>query len=150
MTRRARAFTTANAGERDGSVEGEEAMPGEMSRWPRRATLTPAILAACLSLAECIGPQDLNRPLSPLVVRDELVGRRIVASENGQPVTIRLAGNGLSARDGSGPEYGRWRIDEDGALCLGWRAQPERCAPVYAAGGSHYRWGDTELSVLGR
>jgi hypothetical protein len=111
---------------------------------------SPAILAACLGLAACIGPQELDRPLSPMVVRDELVGRPIVTRENGEWVTLNLARNGVAARSAPTPEYGRWRTDENGALCLSWHDQPERCAPVYAAAGSHYRWGDSELSVLGR
>jgi hypothetical protein len=110
----------------------------------------PALLAACLSLAACIGPQNLDQPLSPLVLRSQLVGRPIVIDEGGQPVIIRLAHNGVAGRSGAAAEYGSWRIDEAGGLCLWWHEEPERCAPVYAAMGSHYRWGERELSVLGR
>lgn len=121
-----------------------------MSRRARRATPSPAILLACLSLSACLGPQALDQPLSPLVVRSELVGRVIVASDSGQSVTIRLGYNGVAARNGPDfAEYGRWWTDPSGGLCLRWHDQPERCAPVYAAAGSHYRWGNTELSVLG-
>ena len=117
---------------------------------PARRARPPILLAACLGLAACIGPQALDQPLSAMVVRSELVGRPIVISENGEWVTLRLAHNGLAGRSAPDPEYGRWRTDESGALCLWWHDQPERCAPVYAAAGSHYRWGDRELSVLGR
>jgi hypothetical protein len=103
-----------------------------------------------LTLTACIGPQSLDHPLSPMVLRGELVGRTVVGSENGQTVFIQFARNGVATRNGPAAEFGRWRIDEHGALCLWWwHDQPERCAPVYAAGGSHYRWGDTDLSVLG-
>jgi len=117
----------------------------------QRSTTAPAILAACLGLAACVGPQNLDQPLSPLVLRNELVDRVIVADENGQAVTLRLARNGIAARNGPDiAEYGSWRTDESGALCLWWHEQAERCAPVHAAGGSHYHWGASELSVLGR
>jgi hypothetical protein len=110
---------------------------------------TTALLAACLALSSCIGPQSLDQPLSPLVVRSELVGRTVVGSENGQMVFIQFARNGIATRNGPAAEFGRWRIDENGALCLWWHDEPEHCALVYASSGSHYRWGDTDLSVLG-
>jgi len=109
----------------------------------------PAV-ALCLGLWACIGPQRLDEPLSPVVLRRELVGRPIVADEGGQQVMIRLSRNGLAARSGTVAEYGSWRIDAAGGLCLWWRDEPERCAPLYHTLGSHYRWGDRELSVLGR
>jgi hypothetical protein len=115
-----------------------------------RGKIRIAVLAACLGLAACIGPQGLDQPLSPVVLRGQLVGRPIVADEGGQPVIIRLARNGLAGRSGAVAEYGSWRIDEAGHLCLWWHDEAERCAPVYAAMGSHYHWGDRELSVLGR
>jgi hypothetical protein len=114
----------------------------------RRAA--PAVLAACLSLAACIGAQNLDQPLSPVVLRGQLVGRPIVADEGGRQVIISLSRNGLAGRSGDTAEYGSWRIDAAGHLCLWWHDEPERCAPVYAAMGSHYRWGDRKLSVLGR
>ena len=106
-------------------------------------------LAAGLALTGCIGPQNLDQPLSALVVRSQLVGRTVLGTENGQTFFVQLARNGVASRNGPAAEFGRWRTDENGALCLWWHDQPERCAPVYAAGGSHYRWGDTDLSVLG-
>ena len=109
----------------------------------------PAI-ALCLGLWACIGPQRLDEPLSPVVLRREFVGRPIVADEGAQPVMIHLSRNGIAGRSGATAEYGRWRIDGSGGLCLWWHDEPERCAPVYHAVGSHYRWGDRELSVLGR
>jgi hypothetical protein len=108
----------------------------------------PAV-ALCLGLAACIGPQRLDQPLSPVVLRRELVGRPIVADEGTQPVMIRLARNGIAGRSGATAEYGSWHIDETGGLCLWWHDEAERCAPVYHVIGSHYRWGDQELSVLG-
>jgi hypothetical protein len=114
--------------------------------------LSPHLLAlgGALGLAACIGPQSLDQPLSPLVVRGALVGRMVLGSENGEPsFTLRLARNGLAARSGGVPEYGRWRTDESGALCLWWHDEAERCAPVYAAAGAHYRWGAIDLGVLG-
>jgi hypothetical protein len=116
----------------------------------RRAPAPPVFLALCLGLAACIGPQALDQPLSPMVVRSQLVGRPLVTRENGAWVTLSLAPNGLAARGGPDPEYGRWRTDASGAFCLWWHDQAERCAPVYAAAGAHYRWGDREISVLGR
>ena len=85
-----------------------------------------------------------------MVLRSALVGRVIIAEEGGQSATMRLGYNGIAARNGPDiAEFGRWWTGA-GGLCLWWHGQPERCAPVYAAAGSHYRWGDTELSVLGR
>jgi hypothetical protein len=110
----------------------------------------PMILALCLGLAACLGPQRLDEPLSPVVLRRELVGRPIVADEGRQHVMIRLSRNGLAARSGAIAEYGRWRIDGAGGLCLWWHDEGERCAPVFHTIGQHYRWGDRELSVLGR
>lgn len=109
----------------------------------------PAI-ALCLGLAACIGPQRLDEPLSPVVLRGELVGRTIVTDEADGSVTLHLARNGVAGRSSATAEYGRWRIDEVGGLCLWWHDEPERCAPVYHLMGSHYSWGDQELSVLGR
>lgn len=106
-------------------------------------------LAAGLALTGCIGPQSLDQPLSPLVVRSELVGRTVVGREDEQDFFIQFARNGVATRNGPAAEFGRWWIGENGALCLWWHDQPERCAPVYATGGSHYRWGDIDLSVLG-
>ena len=106
-------------------------------------------LVACLALTSCLGPQNLDQPLSPVVLRGELVGRTIIGSENGQDFSIHLAPNGVATRSGPTAEFGRWWIGDNGVLCLWWHDQTERCAPVYAAGGSHYRWGDTDLSVLG-
>ena len=109
-----------------------------------------AVLAACLSLAACLGPQRLDEPLAPVVLRRELVGRPIVADHGAQPMMIRLSRNGVAGRSGASAEYGRWRTDEAGGLCLWWHGELEHCAPVYHVIGSHYRWGDQELSVLGR
>ena len=110
---------------------------------------TPAIFVTCLGLWACIGPQRLDEPLSPLVLRRELVGRTIVTDEPSGSATLSLARNGVAGRSGAIAEYGRWRIDESGGLCLWWHDEPERCAPVYHVIGAHYRWGDQELSVLG-
>jgi hypothetical protein len=115
-----------------------------------RMTRASAMLVLCLGPGACLGPQDLDRPLSPMVLRSELAGRTIVAGENGAWVTIWLARNGIASRStAGGAEYGRWWTDANGALCIWWHDEPERCAPVHAARGAHYRWGDTELSVLG-
>ena len=111
---------------------------------------TAPAIALCLGLAACIGPQRLDEPLSPVVLRRELVGRPIVADKDAQQVMISLSRNGLAGRSGAIAEYGRWRTDGAGGLCLWWHGEPERCAPVYHTIGSHYRWGDQELSVLGR
>ncbi len=112
----------------------------------RRAT---SLVAAGLALTACIGPQSLDQPLSPLVVRSALVGRTVIGTEDGQAFSMRLAPNGVTTRTGPAAEFGRWRTDANGALCLWWHDEMERCAPVYAAAGSHYRWGDIDLSVLG-
>ena len=110
--------------------------------------VAPAV-ALGLGLAACLGPQRLDEPLAPVVLRRELVGRPIVADEGAQSVMISLSRNGLAGRSGATAEYGRWRIDERGGLCLWWHDEPERCAPVYHTIGSHYRWGGQQLSVLG-
>jgi hypothetical protein len=109
----------------------------------------PAI-ALCLGLAACAGTERVDEPMAPVVLRRELVGRPIVADEGDQRMMIRLSRNGLASRSGAISEWGRWRTDEFGGLCLRWRDEGERCAPVYHVIGQHYRWGDRELSVLGR
>jgi len=103
-----------------------------------------------MTLTACVGSQSLEQPLSPLVARGELVDRTIVGTENGQTSFIRLAQNGLATLNGPSAEFGRWQFNENGALCLQWPGQPQRCAPVYATGGSQYRFGEMNLSVLGR
>jgi hypothetical protein len=115
-----------------------------------RRTFRPAggLLAATMALTACVGSQSLDQPLSPLVVRGELVDRTVVATENGETSFIHLAQNGVATVNGTSAEFGRWQFDENGALCVQWRGQPQRCAPVYAAGGSHYRFGEMDLSVL--
>jgi hypothetical protein len=118
---------------------------------PRRRTPWPAggLLAAAMALTACIGPQSEEQPLSPLVARSELIDRTIVGTENGQTSFIRLAQNGVATLNGPSAELGRWQFNENGALCLQWPGQPQRCAPIYATGGSQYRFGEMNLSVLG-
>jgi hypothetical protein len=106
------------------------------------------LLAAAMTLTACVGSQSLEQPLSPLVARSELVDRTIVVTENGQTSFIRLAQNGVATLNGPSAEFGRWQFNENGALCLQWSGQPQRCAPVYATGGSQYRFGEMNLSVL--
>jgi hypothetical protein len=106
------------------------------------------LLAAAMTLTACVGSQSLEQPLSPLVARSELVDRAIIGTENGQTSFIRLAQNGVAALNGPSAELGHWQFDEKGALCLQWPGQPQRCAPVYATGGSQYRFGEMNLSVL--
>jgi hypothetical protein len=102
-----------------------------------------------MTLTACIGPQSEEQPLSPLVTRSQLVDRTIVGTENGKTSFIRLAENGVATLNGPSAELGHWQFDENGALCLQWTGQPQRCAPVYATGGSQYRFGEMKLSVLG-
>lgn len=101
-----------------------------------------------MALTACVGSQSLEQPLSPLVLRSELVDRTIIGTENGQTSFINLAQNGVATLNGPSTELGRWQFDESGNLCLQWHDEPPRCAPVYAASGSHYRFGDMDLSVL--
>lgn len=106
------------------------------------------LLAAAMALTACVGSQSLEQPLSPLVARSELVDRTIVGTENGQTSFIRLAQNGVATLNGPSAEFGSWQFNENGALCLQWSGRPQRCAPVYATGGSQYRFGEMNLSVL--
>src|SRR5690348_9868794 len=106
------------------------------------------VLALTCLVAAC-SQSTLDEPLSPIAARDALVGRQIFASENGQDRYLYLRHNGIAMVNGPTVEFGQWRINEAGELCLLWRDRPERCASVYAAGGSHYRFGATEVSVLG-
>ena len=110
---------------------------------PRKLLLAlTCLVAACVQLA-------LDQPLSPMAVRDALVGRQILVSENGEDVYLYLRRDGIATVNGPTAEFGKWRITDAGELCLLWRDRPERCAPVYVTGGSHYRSGATDLSVLG-
>ena len=103
---------------------------------------------ACL-VAAC-SQSSLDQPLSSFAIRDALVEHVIVVSENGENTRyLRLQRDSVATINGPSAEFGKWRINDAGELCLLWHAQPERCASVYATGGSHYRIGDTELSVLG-
>ena len=103
-----------------------------------------SVLGAC-------SDAPFDQPLSTLAIRDALVERPILVSVNGWNASnLFLRHNSVAVANGPAPEFGKWRIDGAGALCLQWRDQPEHCAFVYATAGSHYRFGDSELSVLGR
>lgn len=107
-----------------------------------------AVLAS-LWLSGCVDQAELDQPVSPLVLRQQIVGRTVAATENGQTSFIHFAGNGIAAINGATAEYGHWRIADDGSLCLQWRDQPERCAPVYQINASRYRVGTVDMNVLG-
>ena len=103
---------------------------------------------ACL-VAAC-AQSSLDQPLSSFAIRDALVDHVSVVSENGKNTRyLHLGHDSVATVNGPSAEFGKWRINDAGELCLQWHDQPERCAAVYATGGSHYRLGDTELSVLG-
>ena len=112
---------------------------------PRKTLLALTSLVAACTQAEP------DQPLSPLAARDVLVGRQILATENGAGSYqyLYLRPNGVALVNGQTAEFGRWRITEAGELCLQWHDGPERCSPVYQTGGFHYRSGATDLSVLG-
>jgi hypothetical protein len=111
--------------------------------------LPRAAAVAALSLSGCVDQAELDQPVSPLVLRQQIVGRTVITTENGQTSYIHFAGSGVAAINGATAEYGHWRIAEDGSLCLQWRDQPERCAPVYQINASRYRFGTVDMNVLG-
>jgi hypothetical protein len=107
-----------------------------------------ALTVLCL-VAAC-SESSLDQPLSTLAIRDNLVERPILVSKSGKNVSnLYLRSNSIAAMNGPSAEFGAWRFNDAGELCLLWRDQAEQCAPVYVTGGSHYRFGDSELSVLG-
>jgi len=112
--------------------------------------LPRAAAVAALWLSGCVDQAELDQPVSPVVLRQQIVGRTVVATENGQISYIHFAGSGVAAINGTTAEYGHWRIAQDGSLCLQWRDQSERCAPVYQINASRYRVGTVDMNVLGR
>ena len=111
----------------------------------RVATFTLTCLVAACSQS------SLDQPLSPLSTRDALVEHVTLVSQTGENTRyLFLRRDSVATVNGPAAEFGKWRVNDAGELCLQWHDQPERCASVYATGGSHYRFGDTELSVLGR
>jgi hypothetical protein len=108
------------------------------------------IVAVALLLAACVPAEDLDQPLSPTLIRSALAGRTLLGTQDGQRVYLHLAPNGVAVRETpSGPEYGQWRPDERG-LCLVWRDEGERCAPVRQEHIGRYVIGDTSMNVMGR
>jgi hypothetical protein len=105
---------------------------------------------AVLCMSGCADQAELDQPLSPIALRQQIIGRTVLATENGQRSLIHFSGNGVAAINGASAEYGRWRIEENGSFCLQWRDQPERCAAVYQINASRYRIGDVEMNVLGQ
>jgi hypothetical protein len=108
------------------------------------------IIMTALLLAACMSAEDLDRPLSPTLIRSALAGRTLLGMRDGQQVHFHLAPNGVAVRETpSGPEYGQWRADERG-LCLVWRDEGERCVPVRQEHIGRYVIGDTSMNVMGR
>ena len=106
-------------------------------------------LALACFIAAC-SQSSFDQPLSSFGIRDALVDHVVVVSENGENIRyLHLGHDSVATVNGPSAEFGTWRINDADELCLLWHDQPERCASVYATGGSHYRLGDTELSVLG-
>jgi len=117
--------------------------------------LTPRIVivlagtVASLCMSACVDQAALDQPVSPVALRQQIVGRTVLATENGQTSYIHFSDNGVAAINGATAEYGHWRIEENGFLCLQWRDQPEHCAAVYQINASRYRVGDVDMNVLG-
>jgi hypothetical protein len=111
--------------------------------------LARSAAVASLWLSGCADQSELDQPLSPVALRQQIVGRTVLATENGQTSYIHFSDNGVAAINGATAEYGHWRIEENGFLCLQWRDQPERCAAVYQINASRYRVGDVNMNVLG-
>ena len=112
-------------------------------------TLARTVAVALLWLNGCVDQAELDQPVSPLALRQQIVGRTAAATENGQTSFIHFSGDGVATINGATAEYGRWRIAENGSLCLQWRDQPERCAAVYQINASRYRVGTVDINVLG-
>jgi hypothetical protein len=97
-------------------------------------------------LAGCAGDAADDTPLTPILIRDRLVGRMLSGTENGNGFLLRLEPNGVARVRGATAEFGRWRSTEAG-LCLAWRDRPEQCAPVFEIGFARYHIGNMELTA---
>jgi hypothetical protein len=117
-----------------------------MSRIARRGALCITALTAIV-LAGCMN-DDMTQPLSDLAIRSRLAGRTVIGTENGQSFSLHLQPDGIAVRDTATAEFGHWRTQ--GGLCLQWYGKAERCGPVYQRNVAHYRYGEIELSILGR
>ncbi|MBV9522129.1 MAG: hypothetical protein JO010_05020 [Alphaproteobacteria bacterium] len=113
--------------------------------------LAAALAAAFPILASCAGDSDMSRPLPPLAVRERLIGRTVMGSdEEGRQFYLHFAPSGVALRNAQTAEYGWWAIDDAGRLCLRWHDGAPQCAPVYQVHIGRYRFGDTVVDVSGR
>lgn len=107
------------------------------------------IVLAILVLASCMSKSEVDQPLSPVQIREALVGRRVLGEDNGKEFYLYFAPNGVAVRTGANAEYGQWRVAEGQGLCLHWRDEPEQCMPVYQEHIGRYRLGSTDVNVMG-
>jgi hypothetical protein len=106
-----------------------------------------ALLGLILILAACASPEDDNQPLSPVQIRNALIGGTLFGYEDGGQVYIYFAPNGVAVRNGATAEYGQWRVDEAQGLCLNWHGTDESCTPVYQVHSGRYRLGNVEYNL---
>jgi len=120
---------------------------GEGIHFPAFRWLLPLTLSL---LTGCATESDLDRPLSPILIRTQLSGRTVTGIQDGQRFYLHFQANGVAVRNGAQAEFGRWSTDEMPGLCLQWHDERERhCVPVYQLNPGRYRLGDTDVNVLG-
>jgi hypothetical protein len=112
----------------------------------RRALLGLALfLAACASSEEA--EQQLDQPLTPVLIRRAFIGRTLIGGPDAAPIYIYFAPNGVAVRNNGVAEYGQWRVDETQGLCLIWHEAEPACSPVYQIHTGRYRVGDAEYNL---
>ncbi|MBV8654151.1 MAG: hypothetical protein JO255_22015 [Alphaproteobacteria bacterium] len=112
----------------------------------RRALLGLALfLAACASSEEA--EQQLDQPLTPVLIRRAFIGRTLIGGPDASPIYIYFAPNGVLVRNNHVAEYGQWRVDETQGLCLIWHETEADCSPVYQIHTGRYRFGGAEYNL---
>ena len=101
-----------------------------------------------LSLAACASEEELNAPLSPIMIRDDFYGHMMEAqAPDGTRTIYRFWRANTGQRIGETDEFIRWYADDTG-LCLQSHDATPVCAPVYQLNVAHFRWGDQIFSDL--
>lgn len=110
------------------------------------------LLFLALILTACTSAEEVDQPLSPAMIRRDLIGGTLIGPANGPQnyIYIYFASNGTAVRYADTAEFGRWRVEEGRGLCLSWRDEGEHCTPVYQVHTGRYRLGDAEYNVYQR